>query len=575
MTCAADTDSGGGAEQPIQTVTPSAICSRTDRGSRVPAGRVNRHGRTAFRAGTILCALGALDYTPGLVKGTVVGSYCILDAISAGGMGTVYRAEHTLLGRLAAVKILHPELCSNRDIVNRFFNEAKTTTSIKHPGIVEVFDFGYMETGHAYLIMELLEGEALSHRIRERKQIPEGEAAAILRGVCVALSAAHDKGIIHRDLKPDNIFMVPDPDSRLGARTKILDFGIAKLTEIGLAGSATKTGAVMGTPTYMSPEQCRGTGDIDFRADLYSIGCVLYELVTGRAPFVHTGAGELIGAHLFVEPDPPSRHVEGLSPATESLTMKLLAKVPEHRVQTAKELGQIFTGIALEHGWISTGEISHPSLSHVIVASPTGVRGTPVGSIRPASAWMRDLLPTPTDPPLAPPPAFTDNLTTLSGAASQIELRAFSRRRLGILVGCGLAFTAAGVVAFLAVSGARDHTRRSSVAPHPAVVTPTMPPTPPMPSTLPAPSTLPSPAPLELPTTPAAIATTAPVPANPPTTTTVPVVLPGNVGARLPATAAPKPARRPPPAAAPERPVPVPAAPKPDPKPEDLLEQDI
>src|SRR5262249_37632452 len=235
------------------------------------------------------------------VKGAIVGSYRILDTISVGGMGTVYRAQHTLIGRFAAIKILHPELCANRSMVNRFFNEAKTTTSINHPGIVEVFDFGYMPSGHAYLIMEYLEGVPLSHRVRARGPISEGEAALLLRGVCIALSAAHDKGVVHRDLKPDNILVIPDPDSPLGERIKILDFGIAKLTDIGPAGAGTGTGAVNGTPTYMPPEQCRGSGRVDCRADLYSIGCIYYELVTGRPPFVHRGAGQVIGSHLFVD----------------------------------------------------------------------------------------------------------------------------------------------------------------------------------------------------------------------------------------------------------------------------------
>src|SRR5262245_65067762 len=123
-------------------------------------------------------------------------------------MGTVYRAEHTLIGRLAAIKILHAELCANRSIVNRFFNEAKTTSSIKHPGIVEVFDFGYMPSGHAYLIMEFLDGSPLSRRIRARGRMAEGEAAMLLRGVCVALSAAHDKGVINRGLKPENLRVI-------------------------------------------------------------------------------------------------------------------------------------------------------------------------------------------------------------------------------------------------------------------------------------------------------------------------------------------------------------------------------
>src|SRR5262245_17970383 len=183
-----------------------------------------------------------------------------------------------------------------------------------------------MQSGHAYLIMEFLEGAPLSHRIRARGKMPAGEAAILLRGVCIALSAAHDKGIVHRDLKPDNIIVMPDADSPLGERVKILDFGIAKLTAIGLNGSATRTGSVMGTPTYMSPEQCRGTGDVDWRADLYSIGCIFYEMVTGRPPFLLAGAGELFAAHLFLAPDPPCRLVAGLSAETEALILALLAK---------------------------------------------------------------------------------------------------------------------------------------------------------------------------------------------------------------------------------------------------------
>src|SRR5215470_7492201 len=355
-----------------------------------------------------------LDYNPPLVKGTIVGSYRIVDTVSVGGMGTVYRAEHTLIGRLAAVKILHPELCANRDIVNRFFNEARATSSIKHPGIVEVFDFGYMASGHAYLVMEFLEGMPLSHRVKRRGALPEAEAALLLRSVCIALSAAHDKGIVHRDLKPDNIFVMPDPDSVLGERTKILDFGIAKLIDIGAAGSATKTGAVMGTPTYMSPEQCSGRGEVDARADLYSIGCMFYELVTGRPPFVRSGAGELIGSHLFLDPEPPSRHVAEVSPDTEALIMMLLAKRPERRVQTAKDLAHRLALIAQQHGWMALGEISRPSLGHVAVAvpptTPTQLPTTVTPSNLPTSPTPTPALPLPQKP------------TTLSSAASQLDL---------------------------------------------------------------------------------------------------------------------------------------------------------
>ncbi|MGE5184260.1 MAG: serine/threonine protein kinase, partial [Acidobacteriota bacterium] len=294
--------------------------------------------------------------------GTTVGSYRITQKLSVGGMGTVYKAEHTLIGKLAAVKVLHPELRANRDVVNRFFNEAKATTHIKHPGIVEVFDFGYLDDGDGYIVMEFLDGVSLARRLKTRGALDEGEAAMLLRGVCSALAAAHAKQIVHRDLKPDNLFLVPDPDSPIGERVKLLDFGIAKLSDASLAGSAsaTKTGAVMGTPTYMSPEQCKGTGAVDHRSDLYSLGCIFYELVCGRPPFGEDlGAGELIGAHLHMQPDPPSKHQPRISAEAEALILKLLDKRPDHRVQTALELGQKLAKLAQQHGWITT----NPSLS--------------------------------------------------------------------------------------------------------------------------------------------------------------------------------------------------------------------
>ncbi len=285
--------------------------------------------------------------------GETVGSYRIVSKLSVGGMGTVYRAEHTLIGKLAAVKILHPELSGSREIVNRFFNEAKATTTIKHPGIVEVFDFGYMASGHAYLTMEFLEGMSLARRLKTKGRMQEGEAAMMLRAVCSALAAAHAKGIVHRDLKPDNIFMVTDQDSPTGDRPKVLDFGIAKLTDIGLAGTATKTGAVMGTPTYMSPEQCKGTGDVDHRADLYSLGCIFYELIVGRPPFTKLGAGELIGAHIYATPEPPSKFNPAISQESEKLIMSLLQKRADKRPQTARELGQRLSQLAQHLGWIT------------------------------------------------------------------------------------------------------------------------------------------------------------------------------------------------------------------------------
>jgi serine/threonine-protein kinase len=263
--------------------------------------------------------------------GKVLGSYRIVRELSSGGQGTVYRAEHELLGRPAAIKLLRPELGENSELVQRFFNEAKAATAIRHAGIIEVYDFGYTPDGVAYLVMELLTGEPLSKKI-ERGPVPEAEARQIAGGIASALDAAHDKGIVHRDLKPDNVFLVPDPE--LGERPKVLDFGVAKLgDQLPKDLRHTVTGALMGTPLYMAPEQARAAGHIDHRADLYSLGCILYEMLAGKPPFVAQGAGEIIALHLFSEPEPPPA-----SPELVAIVMRLLAKEPGDRYASASDV---------------------------------------------------------------------------------------------------------------------------------------------------------------------------------------------------------------------------------------------
>jgi eukaryotic-like serine/threonine-protein kinase len=389
------------------------------------------------------------------VIGTTAGNYRILDKISDGGMGTVYRAEHVMIGQRVAIKVLQPELTHNREIVGRFFNEAKATSAIRHPGIVVVLDFGYLETGLAYIVMELLEGMTLARRIKMRGAMPEGEAAAMLRGVCSGLAAAHDKGIIHRDLKPDNLFLVEDPDVPGGERIKILDFGIAKLTDIGSAHAATKTGAVMGTPTYMSPEQCRGSGAVDVRADIYSLGCIFYQLLTGKPPFAMEGAGEVIGMHLYVEPEPPSRHQLGISPDTEALVLAMLAKDPQLRPQTARELAQALATIASSHGWNTS----------------SGARWSLDGTGHQPSLTPSYLPPQPTPappgtyPPNRPPTASPNQPTTLSGAASQ-SVAAPPKSKKGPLIAVLAALViVGGGVAFSLANGSSEAKPKPAVAP--------------------------------------------------------------------------------------------------------------
>lgn len=338
--------------------------------------------------------------------------------LGEGGMGAVYLAEHTLIGRRAAVKVLLPEYCRQQEVVGRFFNEARATTTIRHPGIVEIYDFGYHSDHSAFIVMEFLEGETLTERIARRGRMSPPEAAPIVRAVASALSAAHDQGIVHRDLKPDNIFLVADSEVPTGERPKILDFGIAKLTDRGTAASAssgTRTGVVMGTPTYMAPEQCRGAGRVDHRADIYALGCIWYEMLCGTPPFRGEGVGDIIAAHITAAPTPPS-HIEPTIPQPlENLLLLLLAKRPEQRIQSMRELQQLLGRAASE--------------------SPPGAPGR--------HTQLE------TGAPVA---------TTLSGAASQVGTRApAGRRRAGWwLAGGAIAAVVAGAVVALVAGGAGE-----------------------------------------------------------------------------------------------------------------------
>jgi len=268
--------------------------------------------------------------------GEVLGNYRVVEALESGGMGSVYRAEHTHLGKLAAIKLLRPELTTNDEIVKRFFNEAKAATAIRHPGIIEVYDFGYTRDGQAYFVMELLDGEPLGKRLQRTGRFSEVEAAKVAKGIANVLKAAHAKGIVHRDLKPDNIFLIPDDD---GDRVKVLDFGVAKLADVFPAETRhTQTGALMGTPLYMAPEQARSAAAIDQRADLYSLGCILYELLAGVPPFNAEGAGEIIALQMFSPPQSLRDRLASVSPEIEQIVMKLLEKEPVDRYQTAAEV---------------------------------------------------------------------------------------------------------------------------------------------------------------------------------------------------------------------------------------------
>ena len=322
--------------------------------------------------------------------GATLGPYLVERELGRGGMGVVYAARHTSLHQRAAIKVLLPELTGDPALLDRFFAEAQAAAASRHPGIVQILDVS-RAGGIAYIVMEFLEGESLAARIARAAPLPVVDVLAITRQLASALSAAHAAGVVHRDLKPDNVHVVPDPDMPLGERTKVLDFGIAKIAN-GLAGrhGHTRTGVVMGTPSYMSPEQCRGAGAIDHRSDLYALGCIVFEMLTGQPPFPGE-VGEVIGAHQYQ----PPRSVRTLRPdvprAVDRLVATLLAKAPSDRPASAAALLQTLDELAPRAGLparVRTGPIAtdRGRPHHTTMSAASGEASGPIATPR---RWPR------------------------------------------------------------------------------------------------------------------------------------------------------------------------------------------
>jgi serine/threonine-protein kinase len=292
------------------------------------------------------------------VRGSVLGNYLILEQIGEGGMGVVYVGRHEKLGQRVIVKVLRPELSSEADVVQRFFNEAQAAAAIQHPGIAQVFDVGTANDGHAYIVMELLKGETLAERLKERRLDAEA-CCRIGRQIANVLSATHAAGITHRDLKPDNLFLVPDAEVVGGERVKVLDFGIAKLT--GDSRVKTSLGVAMGTPRYMSPEQCRSASLADARSDIYSLGCVLFKMACGRPPFIEKDMVELMTAQLSEPPPDPLHLVPDLPPELSRLILRMLEKEPGARPQTMLDVSHALDEIQRSLGG-GAARISRPRL---------------------------------------------------------------------------------------------------------------------------------------------------------------------------------------------------------------------
>ena len=284
--------------------------------------------------------------------------------IGKGGMGAVYEAIQEPIERRVAIKVLHGRYAQEPEIAQRFFNEARAVNIVDHPGIVQISDYGQLPTGVAYLVMEFLKGDTLGQRLKQNGgKLAVPEVVRISRQIAAALAAAHEKGVIHRDLKPDNIMLIADPDPEAPGRirVKLLDFGIAKVAaELNQGAAQTAADVVMGTPKYMSPEQCRGAGNVDEKADVYSLGVIMYEMLVGKPPF--TGAqGEILAKQIYDEPAPIKEAAPYVPVNLAAVVHRLLIKNKAERPTMRQVAGEL-DGLA----------VAYPTTAHAVVRMPPG-----------------------------------------------------------------------------------------------------------------------------------------------------------------------------------------------------------
>ena len=357
---------------------------------------------------TTLCPADgeALEKDPdALVGTTLAGKYRIDARLNEGGMGTVYRGTHVLMDKTVAIKVLRPSLAADEKIVARFSREARAASRISHPNALSVTDFGEDESGHVFLVMEYLSGKTLKHVIREEGPLPLARVVDITRQIGDALHAAHEQGVIHRDLKSDNIMLI---DTMTGDHAKVLDFGIAKINEPegAVDTNLTAPNLVIGTPQYMSPEQCSQDSEIDARSDIYSFGVILYEMLVGHVPFSGDSPTMVMMKHLQ-EPVPSVLEERSDLPASVArVVARAMAKLPSNRYQNVADLVEDLT--------IASGMTIHrlgpqePVTTPVVHDEPdevTVVRPREVPPMASPSVSRREPVMVPVPQVVAPPPA--------------------------------------------------------------------------------------------------------------------------------------------------------------------------
>ena len=266
--------------------------------------------------------------------------YKLLESLGQGGMGSVFRAERLHIGDEVAVKLLHRDLVREKQALERFRREARTAAMIRHPNVVSIHDFndGSTDTSEAYIVMELVQGKSLGDLLRREGRLAPERAVRLMNGICAGVGVAHRQGLLHRDLKPDNVIIVPPSHEDDKETAKVVDFGLAKVRDVATATALTHTGAVIGTLYYMSPEQCSGE-ELDSRADVYSLGAMFYEMLTGGPPFRANNLAGLISKHLH-EPPPPFPESPQISPALKAVCLRALSKNRDQRQADATAFGR-------------------------------------------------------------------------------------------------------------------------------------------------------------------------------------------------------------------------------------------
>jgi serine/threonine-protein kinase len=330
-----------------------------------------------------------------LVENTIVaGRFRLNRPLGAGGMGAVWHATHLGLDIPCAIKFVKGELADQEDMRARFEREAKAAAHLRSPHVVQVLDHGICD-GTPYIAMELLDGEDLGTRLERVGRLSPEETYKIMSEACRALAKAHANGIIHRDLKPDNIFIVKDDDREI---TKVLDFGIAKTLTNELAGSGTKTGAMLGTPYYMSPEQAQGTKAVDLRSDLWSLAVIAFQALTGNLPFESEALGDLL-VKIIISPIPVPSQMAAVPAGFDKWWAKAAARDPAERFQSAKEFSD---SLALVCGVSHvSGVVDRSQLRVVADSSGHAAQGQLISAPRAAAETPKGTLPTPFVSPVA------------------------------------------------------------------------------------------------------------------------------------------------------------------------------